>query len=165
MPSESQSIEEPKASASGSQDNTACPNCRAQMPQGMRFCRLCGFRLGEGVEDYTETVRLGDKAPGRNATADRAAQAGRSPFSAQDWGAMSPAGGSAVALGKKKKRRSKGPHWIVWVILAIVISSVAGGSFIRPLRLTFGGPNGVTATDAPKSRVGASDFSDRKSVV
>jgi S1-C subfamily serine protease len=128
------------------------------MPQGMRFCRLCGFRLGEGVEDYTETVRLGNKAPGRTATTEHASQSARSPFSEQDWGAMTPAGASAVARGRKR-RRSKGPHWIVWVILAVVISSVAGGSFIRPLRLTFGGPNGVTATDEPKSRVGASNFS------
>lgn len=129
------------------------------MPQGMRFCRLCGYRLGEGVEDYTETVRLGNQAPGqRTATADGAAQAPRSPFSERDWGAMSPAGSSAIALGRKK-RRSKGPHWIVWVILSIVISSVAGGSFIRPLRLNIGGPNGISTTTDSKSKVGASDFS------
>ncbi len=129
------------------------------MPQGMRFCRLCGYRLGEGVEDYTETVRLGNQPQGRTATADGAAQAPRSPFSERDWGAMSPVGASAVASGRKK-RRSKGPHWVVWVILSIVIASVAGGSFIRPLRLNIGGPNGITATQESKSKVGVSGFSN-----
>ena len=28
------------------------------MPKGMRFCRSCGNRLGEGPAEYTETVRL-----------------------------------------------------------------------------------------------------------
>ncbi len=41
---------------------TVCPNCRAEMPGEMRFCRACGFRLGEGVAEFTETVRL-DKKP------------------------------------------------------------------------------------------------------
>jgi S1-C subfamily serine protease len=44
------------------------------------------------------------------------------------------------------------------VILAIVISSVAGGSFIRPLKLRMGS-GGAAAPDTPKSKVGASDFS------
>lgn len=153
MSSESQSVEEPKG-ANGAPESTTCPNCRASMPQGMRFCRLCGFRLGEGVEEYTETVRLGNQP--RMATG--AEQQPRAPFSsAQDWGAMSPAGASSVALGRKK-RKSKGPHWIVWVILAIVISSVAGGSFIRPLKLNIGRPGGVIEA-APQSKVGASSFS------
>ena len=37
---------------------TVCPNCRTQMPSELRFCRACGFRLGEGVAEFTETVRF-----------------------------------------------------------------------------------------------------------
>lgn len=124
------------------------------MPNGMRFCRVCGYRLGEGVEDYTETVRLGQQ-PSRGAAATGAQGAPGNSFGAQDWGAMSPA--SSAALGKRK-RRSKGPHWIVWVILAIVIASVAGGSLIKPLKFSIGS-GGAAAPDTPKSKVGASDFS------
>ncbi|HEV3470225.1 MAG TPA: hypothetical protein VG148_12945, partial [Pyrinomonadaceae bacterium] len=40
-----------------------CPNCRAEMVAGLRFCRMCGFRLGEGVEEYTETRRFDGKTP------------------------------------------------------------------------------------------------------
>jgi S1-C subfamily serine protease len=128
------------------------------MPQGMRFCRQCGFRLGEGVEDYTETVRLGNQPQGRTAFAQGGAQSQGAPYGAQPWGAMSPAGASQVAFGKKK-RRSKGPHWIVWVILSVVIASVAGGSFIRPLRINIGSGGGASGTGAAQSKVGASKFS------
>ncbi len=149
MSSESQNIDpENSAGANGSQDNMPCPNCRAQMPQGMRFCRVCGFRLGEGVEEYTETVRLGSQP-----TAATAMQSHTTPFGA---GAMSAAGASQVALGKKK-RKGKGPHWIVWVILAAIIVSVAGGSFLRPFSMTIGGHPGA-GSDAPKSKFGTSKF-------
>jgi membrane-associated protease RseP (regulator of RpoE activity) len=150
MPLESQSFDPPEHD-SGPQNSTACPNCRAVMPMGMRFCRACGFRLGEGVEEYTETVRFG--APGQPRPATASAHSQTTPFGASDWGAMSPAGASQVALGKKRK--SKGPHWIVWVILAIIIASVAGGSFMRPLR--FSGP-ASTIANAPQSKVGAQGF-------
>jgi S1-C subfamily serine protease len=121
----------------------------------MRFCRVCGFRLGEGVEEYTETVRFGAQQTGQAATAT-AAHSQTKPFGAGEWGAMSHAGASQVALGKKK-RKSKGPHWIVWVILAVIIVSVAGGSFMKPFHINIGGQNGGISS-APKSKVGASGF-------
>jgi membrane-associated protease RseP (regulator of RpoE activity) len=45
-------------SGSGNQDSLACSQCGAPMPSGMRFCRSCGNRLGEGPAEYTETVRF-----------------------------------------------------------------------------------------------------------
>jgi membrane-associated protease RseP (regulator of RpoE activity) len=123
------------------------------MPYGMRFCRLCGFRLGEGVEEYTETVRFG----GQGATAS-ANQAQGAPFGVHDWGAMAPSHESQIARGRKK-RRGKGPHWIVWVILSIVLASVAGGSFMFPLRINLGGGPRGAGSGPEKSMVGASGFS------
>lgn len=125
------------------------------MPYGMRFCRLCGFRLGEGVEEYTETVRLGNHPQGQGATA---AQSQTTPFGVHDWGAMAPSHASQAALGKKK-RKGKGPHWIVWVILSIVIASVLGGSFMGPFKFNIGGRGSRGAGGgAQQSRVGASSF-------
>ncbi len=126
-----------------------CPNCRAQMPQGMRFCRLCGFRLGEGVEEYTETVRLGQAPAITGAT-----NAQTNAFGHGQWGAVSTA--QPVALGKKK-RKGKGPHWIVWVILGVIIASVAGGSLMRPFNINIGGKSGA-ASSAPASKFGVSAF-------
>lgn len=42
---------------------TTCGNCRSPMPKELRFCRNCGFRLGEGLAEYTETVRFQDVPP------------------------------------------------------------------------------------------------------
>ncbi len=145
MSSDSQSIDEPTGT-SNSQDNMPCPNCRAQMPKGMRFCRLCGFRLGEGVEEYTETVRFGPQT----------VAAAQQPHGAQPWGTMSPAGAPQTALGKKK-RKGKGPHWIVWVILGVIVASVAGGSFLRPFNVNIGGKSGA-ASSAPASKFGVNSF-------
>src|SRR4029077_18983647 len=44
---------------------STCGNCRSPMPAGLRFCRNCGFRLGEGSAEYTETVRFQNVPPGR----------------------------------------------------------------------------------------------------
>ena len=156
MPSDFQSTESP-SSADDSQNSTACPNCRALMPYGMRFCRLCGFRLGEGVEEYTETVRFGGQAQGQAANAT-ATHSQTPPFGVHDWGAMSPSRMSQVALGTNKRKR-RGPHWIVWVILSIVLSSVAGGSFIRPFSFNIGGRPGASSAGVQQSKVGASSFS------
>ena len=156
MPSDFQSTESP-TNASGTQDSTACPNCRSQMPYGMRFCRVCGFRLGEGVEEFTDTVRFGGQAQGQTASAT-ASHTQTPPFNVHDWGAMAPSRASQVALGSNKRKR-RGPHWIVWVILSIVLSSVAGGSFLRPLRINIGGRPGNASAGAQQSNVGASSFS------
>ena len=41
------------------------------MPRELRFCRNCGFRLGEGPAEYTETVRFQNGQRG-TAAANRA---------------------------------------------------------------------------------------------
>ena len=43
---------------------TTCGNCHSPMPRELRFCRNCGFRLGEGSAEYTETVRFQNAPPG-----------------------------------------------------------------------------------------------------
>ena len=51
-------------------DTLSCPNCHAALLRGMRFCRACGYRLGEGSAEYTETVRFdGAMPPARVAAA------------------------------------------------------------------------------------------------
>src|SRR5438132_134815 len=54
---------------------TTCANCHSPMPSGLRFCRNCGYRLGEGLAEYTETVRFqnGHNGAGLNSfdTTDR----------------------------------------------------------------------------------------------
>src|SRR5437763_8423528 len=70
--------EHQSARGADTQDVSTCPNCCALMPREMRFCRACGCRLGEGVEEYTETVRF-DNAP-RTSRAGKFKTASAAPF-------------------------------------------------------------------------------------
>ena len=56
------------------------------MPAELRFCRNCGFRLGEGSADYTETVRFGGEYPaGVAASGPVKARRGRRKMSGMAW--------------------------------------------------------------------------------
>ncbi|MBD0327447.1 MAG: hypothetical protein ICV68_13505, partial [Pyrinomonadaceae bacterium] len=75
---------EPKQAGGAAQaeEITICPNCHVAMPRALRFCRSCGFRLGEGLAEYTETVRLphqptASTQQGSTASAANAATAGQ----------------------------------------------------------------------------------------
>ena len=121
-----------EANNAGTQDVNVCPNCHTLMPNEMRFCRACGCRLGEGIEEYTETVRFDSSA---QSTA-RAAQAAKTastvppktaPTGVRNWGAMKPL---TMGLGGFKMARScsrRVPKWMVWVLLPIIAVSIMGG--------------------------------------
>src|SRR5947209_15537867 len=123
-------------------DVSACPNCRTLMPSEMRFCRACGCRLGEGVEEYTETVRF-DNAPhtARNQKSKTAAPVPPivPPFGARNWAtfahntreqAMSATAGlSRLRVGRACKRV---PKWMIWVLLPIFAVTMLG-SMSQPL--------------------------------
>jgi membrane-associated protease RseP (regulator of RpoE activity) len=92
-----------------------CTQCGAPMPEGMRFCRSCGQRLGEGPEEYTKTERF------PNATVAAAGRATtqfvpgyRAPIAHQT--------GSSFPV--RNKRRLSG---MTWVFIAIAIFFGVGG--------------------------------------
>jgi membrane-associated protease RseP (regulator of RpoE activity) len=108
------------------------------MPREMRFCRACGCRLGEGVEEYTETVRF-ERAPdtsraGKGRTA-WAMPPLSSPFDAKEFKAMAhrihdqTVRSMTSGLGQWKVGRAckRVPRWMVWVIVPIMIASMTGG--------------------------------------
>jgi C-terminal processing protease CtpA/Prc len=126
------------------------------MPRQMRFCRSCGFRLGEGLAEYVETVRLPNQPQAKRpvATAPQPEGGVASAASAagvNSWGPVSTVAHAAQvahqaadqALGQassqlnkwEKKKGRKRAHWIVWVVIALIISSVAGGSLLSPFGL------------------------------
>src|SRR5215212_2734037 len=108
------------------QSISTCPNCSAPMPREMRFCRACGCRLGEGVEEYTETVRF-VRAPetsrnGKSRTA-WAMPPLTSPFDKKEFKAMAhrmheqTLRSMTSGLGRWKVGRAckRVPRWMVWV--------------------------------------------------
>jgi hypothetical protein len=149
-------------SGSGSADQSGaivCGQCGAPMPPGMRFCRTCGNRLGEGPAEYTETVRLpnGANAPNAQFNAQYAAGMGgpmarqnvsghlrrrRLGFSGMTWmwivlGVFFASGGALSSLKLRGPRSGAGP--------AAIFSSPRSFLAVNGLRTTDGG---VTVTDS-----------------
>lgn len=90
---------------------TTCSNCHSPMPSELRFCRNCGFRLGEGLAEYTETVRFGS-----------------------DRGPMAPGTVSAPIAKKKSRRKMSGMAWIFVGLLIFFIGAAAFTAIISPMR-------------------------------
>ncbi len=94
------------------------------MPRELRFCRNCGYRLGEGSAEYTETVRFKNGGP--------AVQSGRSTASyGLSGGPLAPA--AASHLGKRRKPMSG----MAWMFLGLLIFFVAAAGFtalVTPIR-------------------------------
>lgn len=108
-------------------DGMECPNCQAVLPQGMLFCRMCGTRLIEGSITEATTMNLRANA----------------------------ASGALPAAHWQAKRR-RGPHWIVWVVLGIVVASFAGGALFRPAGKSMFRPS--VTSNATQSRMGVDDI-------
>lgn len=106
------------------------------MVRGMRFCRMCGYRLGEGVEEYAETRLLDQSAP-------TATQARPAPTASHnEWGTppMAPLAPmlNTTSLDFNQSRTSSlrrigsacgrrmGMSWVMWVVISIAILTVTG---------------------------------------
>jgi hypothetical protein len=163
-----------------------CPNCRLQMPREMRFCRACGFRLGEGVAEFTETVRFEKAASGEKPRTQTATppkwNAAVNIQTIHELGALArDAAQSAIqhaaqhleqkkhlesqqkkrAFEKPRRRRSNWMGWIIAIIILSVIGSSTGGfirrSALRQLRDSLRGAS-TSANSASRSWVGTSDL-------
>lgn len=134
---------------------TTCLNCHSPMPRELRFCRNCGFRLGEGTAEYTETVRFSDKHQGVFA-GDRP-NASTTPF----VGEFSASGAIApTAHGQLKKRKKmSGMTWMFLGLLVFFIVAAAFTAIVTPIRNA--GNIGISAPPpVPRSYVGVDEFSD-----
>lgn len=134
------------------------------MPREMRFCRACGCRLGEGVEEYTETVRFTPAPetarPGKSRTS-RKVSPFITPIDPKEFKAMAnqihekTVNSMTAGLGKWKMARAckRVPRWMVWIIIPIMVASMAGGFRSSSSRRSSG------ASSAQASYIG-SDFTD-----
>jgi len=102
------------------QSVTNCGNCHLPMPRQLRFCRNCGFRLGEGPAEYTETVRFQDVPKG---------------FANNSAGAYGLGGGPiAVAPGGPIKKRRKRMSGMSWLFIGLLFFFVAAAGFTTVIR-------------------------------
>src|ERR1700730_6316026 len=123
---------------------TTCANCHSPMPSELRFCRNCGYRLGEGSAEYTQTVRFQDGTylpPVAN----------RANGFAGSCGQMASVGSGAI-------RRRKRFGGMSWIFLAVIMFFVIGGvaSHFAPPFHRGGGSFGISAP--PRSYFGVDGF-------
>ncbi|MCM3873340.1 MAG: PDZ domain-containing protein [Pyrinomonadaceae bacterium] len=133
---------------------TICSNCRTPMPQGLRFCRNCGFRLGEGPAEYTETRRFENGRPVNLADHGDASQQPFATAYGVTGGAMSPATGHQMA---KRAKKMSGMTWMFLGLLVFFIAAAAFTAIVTPLRRI---PPVASAPAVPKPWVGVSSFED-----
>ncbi|HJQ33911.1 MAG TPA: PDZ domain-containing protein [Pyrinomonadaceae bacterium] len=126
-------------------DTVTCPSCGATLVAGLRFCRMCGYRLGEGVEEYVPTQRFDPSSMPKAAPPPPATD----PFTQRaTWGAgpapvqpMRPFGATS-ALNQPGQDASS-PAWVkacapkrggwwLWIVIGLVIMFAAG---ILPLSI------------------------------
>ncbi len=142
-----------------------CPSCRALFIRGMRFCRQCGYRLGEGVEEYVETRRFSGMPPVTTTAA--AASAGTVGIN-EKWKPAPLAHMNAAPLeplrpfSLREMRSSncmKRMNWTGWVVLSIAVTMVASGGFIfKPISGWRGDQS--AGLSAPRSFFGEQSFED-----
>jgi membrane-associated protease RseP (regulator of RpoE activity) len=125
-------------------DTVNCPSCGAHLVVGLRFCRMCGYRLGEGVEEYVATQRFDASSM---PTAAAAAQ-GTDPFAPrQTWGAapiqpfgatsaLNPPQGAGVPWAPPA-RPARGGWWL-WLTIALVLLVAVG--MVPAFLMSRGGP-------------------------
>ena len=134
------------------------------MPSAMRFCRSCGFRLGEGVAEYAETVRL----PNAKSTAPENRAQAAAPHGVRDWSAIAHAGPAQQPAAqaaanfdrweKKKGCKRKRAPWFLWIVLGVTVASVTGGGLLSPFGLRSRRGSSTVARNVARSYVGTSEL-------
>lgn len=110
---------------------TNCLNCRSAMPRGLRFCRNCGYRLGEGSAEYTETVRLRNGQPSSTVGSSAPAVGPNDPAPYGFRGA--PVAGVSGRVARRRKRHMTGMNWM-FLFLIVFFAGAGGITFlVRPL--------------------------------
>lgn len=104
-----------------------CPSCHAALAPGTRFCRMCGYRLGEGVAEYAETRRF-DAAQTAGA-----AGAGGPAFATDTYAPLAPSATISALDGRRRRTRGlsslcrpKRMGWMGWMLMVIVLLTVLG---------------------------------------
>jgi PDZ domain len=146
----------------------SCPNCGALMPRELRFCRSCGCRLGEGVAEYTETVRF-QQAPDTSRAGKSKSRTGwavpfrTAPPDSKEFKAMArhiheqTIKSVTTGLGKFRIGRAckRVPRWMVWVIVPIMIASMTGGFISNSGSRNRGRDRGSYSSSAQTSFLGS----------
>ena len=121
------------------------------MPQGMRFCRSCGNRLGEGPAEYTETTRF-PNAPVRPAATGARFTA---PFTPGMHAPLAPQTGGGFP--RRRRMGFTGMTWM-WIVLGIMFATGGGMSLLKGPSIRR--PAGVFTPAPSRSYFGVNQFTN-----
>jgi membrane-associated protease RseP (regulator of RpoE activity) len=142
---------QPETSArSAATETVTCPNCGTELARGMRFCRLCGYRLGAGLAEYVETVRLNNI--GGLGPMPSAGPLARAADATTQLSATATA--TAERHGQRHRRRARGLRWLM-VPVALFVVTTGGILFVSDI--TRDGSR-ISAPAAPRSFFGGDEF-------
>lgn len=126
-----------------------CPSCGSALIGGLRFCRMCGYRLGEGVDEYVPTQRLDPSAataaPPRPSTDPFAARQtwGDGPMQpVRPFGAVGEQPGSTSSRLSRACSANRGGLWWLWAAIALMLVLGVGGAVAKKMRGNVGGNSG-----------------------
>jgi len=128
------------------------------MPSGLRFCRNCGYRLGEGSAEYTETVRFQNGHPGvAVGTKPTAGQQAVVTSYGLSSGQMAPHVSGTIQ--KQCRKKTSGMTWIFLALLGFFLTAGVFTALFSPRRPRVFDPPGISAPPAPpRAYVGVSGF-------
>jgi PDZ domain-containing protein len=128
---------------------TICGNCQAPMPLGLRFCRNCGFRLGEGSAEYTETALLEGRPTANNGAA-------LSQYATTYGVTNAPMVACAGGKSGKRARKLSGMTWMFIGLLVFFLAAAVFTAVVAPIRRGISPEIAIPA--APRSYVGVDSF-------
>ena len=124
------------------------------MPRDLRFCRNCGYRLGEGPAEYTETVRFENGRPVN--LADHSARSAQQPLTTTYGLSSAP---MIPGAGRQMAKRAKKMSGMAWMFIGLLIFFIAAAAFtavVTPIRRAI---PAVSAPPAPpRAFFGVNDF-------
>lgn len=118
------------------------------MPKELRFCRNCGFRLGEGTAEYTETVRFQNAPPG-TLPGNNSRNSGPYGFAG---------GPMAVSPGGRIRKRGRRMSGMTWMFLGLLIFFIAAGVFTSIIKSIRDNVHVQIAQSPPRSYAGVDNF-------
>ncbi|HEY0097630.1 MAG TPA: PDZ domain-containing protein [Pyrinomonadaceae bacterium] len=149
--------ERSRREGSATETPAACPSCNAALVDGMRFCRMCGYRLGEGLAEYVQTERF-DRMPGISAMPQ-----GNQDLTGRTGGqttVMTPPLAPVAPVWKPKRGRKW--TWMLLVFAVFLVIIMGGGGVFRAVRNA--AQQGISRLqpppEPPNSFLGVSEFSD-----
>ncbi|MCA1566724.1 MAG: PDZ domain-containing protein [Acidobacteria bacterium] len=148
---------EKEAAANAGANPQMCPSCGVPLVAGMRFCRSCGYRLGEGMAEYVETVRF-DRMTNMHGMGE-----GNQSLAGAQTTVISPvAPVSPQSLSPGRPRRKGRKKWLAFLLMFVLfvpLVAVGGGFLFRAIRDAAQRSVGFQPQrNEPRSFLGASDF-------